>query len=262
MFNMLRVLFMEKLKFTILDDDMIRIRVMELPNEMWNHIFGFVDDKTGLSMTCRFFDKLLLDMFRMNMITDINDSFYLKCHNDFSYKYISNIISSIYNHHSFNLIMSKVIVNQQSCDKRIFMLVILNKAFVINSKCKPQYIQQISQILGDCSNLKHTMTTALMTCIYRNAYNILKIMTDNNHTIKYYIGEAFTNKHYNEKNIYQIIKDIEQLTEHKILTHDEFGKQMLIQHSKGFKIFLMEEMYKYMDKYVSTSIKELLFSLE
>jgi hypothetical protein len=82
---------------------------MELPNEIWTHMFGLVDDKTGLSMTCKLFDKLLLDMYRSRQISNINDSYFLKHQTDtyFTDGFVDLVVHKIHNHYCLNLIMTK-----------------------------------------------------------------------------------------------------------------------------------------------------------
>lgn len=231
-----------------------------LPNEIWTHIISFVEDKIGLSMTCKLFQQLLKNMYASKKVSNINDSYYLKKLNRCEYLFIIDIINKIHNHNCLNLIMSKIILSPE-CSDRIYIFLILSKAYMINANYKPQYIQKLAENLGNCSDIPLTTCFSLMKAFPYNAYGILKIMMDSNVALKCHIGEILLRRHFGEKNIHMIIKDVEKLVVHKIITYDELGHQILIQNMKGVNIFLMKDLYLYMDKYVSVSMKEQLLSM-
>jgi hypothetical protein len=51
-----------------------------LPNEMLEHIFGFLSDKMGVSMVCKVWKKIIYEMHWIHHEINYNDSYCLKSH--------------------------------------------------------------------------------------------------------------------------------------------------------------------------------------
>jgi hypothetical protein len=83
--------------------------LLSLPDEIVTHILSFLPDKIYASMTCKLFEKLLMQMFNNKMINDYNDPYYLnKYYTNQNILIINRFLHLITNHNSLNCIYFKL----------------------------------------------------------------------------------------------------------------------------------------------------------
>jgi hypothetical protein len=146
--------------------------LVKLPYEMITHIVNFVKDKIGLSMTCKLFDKLVLDIYKSGKLSNVNDSYYLK--------HLSNYqnIDEIYNHNCLNLVMYRLSNLQYSN----LYFPILARVLETKNISKPEYIATISKKIIGITNIG--MKHILHNTITYKSYDILKIIMSNSKPIE------------------------------------------------------------------------------
>ena len=93
-----------------------------LPDEMLEHIFGFVDDRMGVSMVCKLWSRIMVDIHKKCCDMTCNDSYCLKHHlntlnvlysnheikNHKLNYYVINKLEGITSHNSLNYILHLV----------------------------------------------------------------------------------------------------------------------------------------------------------
>lgn len=156
--------------------------ILYLPYEMIMHIFGFVEDKIGLSMVCKLFDSLLLKMYTSKQLSNINDSYYLKYMDNIDEAFIQNNIKNIHNHNCLNLIMynlylyGKIYYNTR--------VVILYQNCMTNNISKPKYISKLSKSIPTFIGCFLNSYDMLDICIKNKSYGILKILLRKNNGMR------------------------------------------------------------------------------
>ena len=146
--------------------------ILTLPHEIIMHVFGFVDDKTGLSMTCKLFDKLLLDMYRSGQISNINDSYFLKHQTDtyFTDGFVDLVVHKIHNHYCLNLIMTKSYSSSNTYIR------ILKQVLKINQITKPKLMCKTVKCIDYFATSSILLCETLNEALNHDAYDTLKMI--------------------------------------------------------------------------------------
>jgi hypothetical protein len=177
------------------------------PDEVFEYIFGYVQDKMNISMTCKLWKKILIDLFKKPHKIDYNDSYCLKTHYnvknimvfknnvrfhgifldpDMSGQYkctdynIDSNIKNITNCKSLNFI-TKLFYDYYKTRFRasiegtnLSVPKLLQQHCIINNVSKPKYI---NRLLYDVSDKQ--MSTALSCALAHNSYDIVKLILVN-----------------------------------------------------------------------------------
>jgi hypothetical protein len=202
---------------------MVYYKMIYLPDEMMMHIFGFVEDKTELSMTCKLFDKLLLDMYKTGNLSNDNDSYYLKHYTKSNHvKYYNFPLSKIHNKNCLNFVMHYSLDKEYSI---YFVSELLRQICKTKNNCRHDYIALLSCKITSfmCKSIMELFKDA----INNKSFYLLKIVVSNSLNVKNGFARCFIEMFENRINmdVDNIITTMRIIVSHDIITYKELFDQ-------------------------------------